>query len=99
HDRDELGVMIVPVGPAGATGEVVEDPELLGAIRERLAALAAGATGSSTRIGRALVMAEPPSLPDGEMTAKGNLNIRKVLTRRADLVDLLYKGGSAVVEV
>ena len=32
----------------------------------------------------------PVNLGDQEMTAKGNLNLRKVLTRRADLVERLY---------
>ena len=39
---------------------------------------------------RAIVLAEPPSLTDAEITAKGNLNFRKVLTRRADLLERLY---------
>lgn len=60
-------------------------------IRARLAPLAASATGSSTRVGRALVLTEAPSLIDQEMTAKGNLNLRKVLTRRAELVERLYR--------
>ena len=29
-------------------------------------------------------------MPDGEMTAKGNLNFRKVLARRAALLERLY---------
>ena len=35
-------------------------------------------------------MARPASLDDGEITDKGYINQRKVLTRRAALVDLLY---------
>lgn len=38
-------------------------------------------------------MAEPASLGEGEMTAKGSLNARKVLTRRAELLDRLYDDG------
>ncbi len=91
HDRAELGALIVPAEPAnGAEGEALDDPALLAAIRERLEGLAAKATGSSTRIARALVMAEPPSLADHEITAKGNLNNRKMLTRRAALVERLH---------
>jgi feruloyl-CoA synthase len=37
------------------------------------------------------VLTEAPSLIDQEMTAKGNLNLRKVLTRRAELVERLYR--------
>jgi hypothetical protein len=31
------------------------------------------------------------------MTAKGNLNFRKILTRRADILDHLYQGGQGVI--
>ncbi|KAA2313605.1 feruloyl-CoA synthase [Puniceibacterium sp. HSS470] len=101
HDRNELGALLVPAVPVnGGEGEVVRDPDMLAQIRERLANLAATSTGSSTRVGRALVMAEPPSLTQAEMTAKGNINIRKLLTRRADLVERLYAGADpAVIEV
>lgn len=96
HDRADLGVLLIPANPTpGPEGSVIEDADLLAEIQTRMAALAAKATGSSTRIGRALVMAEPPSLVDHEATAKGNLNIRKVLTRRANLVDRLYAADGA----
>jgi feruloyl-CoA synthase len=35
-------------------------------------------------------MGRPASLDDGEITDKGYINQRKVLARRAALVDLLY---------
>ena len=35
-------------------------------------------------------MAEPPSVAGGEITAKGSLNVRKILDRRAALVDRLF---------
>ena len=48
-------------------------------------ALAQQSTGSSTRICRLILMAEPPSLDAGEATDKGSINQRAVLTppRRA----------------
>jgi feruloyl-CoA synthase len=48
------------------------------------------ASGSSARIARLLVMAHPASLDAGEITDKGYVNQRKVLARRAALVELLY---------
>ncbi len=48
------------------------------------------AAGSSTRVQRLVMMARPASLDDGEITDKGYVNQRKVLTRRAALVDKLY---------
>jgi feruloyl-CoA synthase len=48
------------------------------------------AAGSAARIQRLAVLARPASLDDGEITDKGYINQRRVLTRRAPLVDLLY---------
>ena len=42
------------------------------------------------RIERLLVMAEPADLDAGEITDKGYVNQRKVLARRAGLVEMLY---------
>jgi feruloyl-CoA synthase len=52
--------------------------------------MARAATGSAKRISRALILAEPPSLKDQEVTDKGSLNIRKIITRRATLLERLY---------
>lgn len=46
--------------------------------------------GASTRIGRFLVMEEPPSAIHEEITEKGYINQRRVLARRAALVEQLY---------
>lgn len=98
HDRDEIGVLVFPniaaLEDAGyATTQedgVMTCAKLNAKIAEVLAERAARVTGSSSRITRALVMSEPPSLTDAEVTAKGNLNFRKVLTRRAGLLARLY---------
>jgi feruloyl-CoA synthase len=98
HDRADLGLLVFP-DPAGYLSQegAVVDAAYLAKIRERLAALAASSTGSSTRLSRALAMAEPPSAADGEITAKGSLNIRTVLTRREKLLARLYRGADAAV--
>ncbi|WP_292442621.1 feruloyl-CoA synthase [Mesorhizobium sp.] len=51
-------------------------------------------TGSSRRIARALIQIEPPSIDGGEITDKGYLNQRAILSRRASLVECLYDGTS-----
>lgn len=98
HDRDEIGVLIFPnpealaeagYDPAAENG-AMSCSRLLDDVKQRLEERAIQHSGSSTRIARALVLAEPPSLSDGEMTAKGNLNFRKILSRRAALLDRLY---------
>jgi feruloyl-CoA synthase len=38
-------------------------------------------------------MTEPPQIDAGEITDKGYINQRAVLTRRANIVDRLYIGG------
>jgi feruloyl-CoA synthase len=63
---------------------------VLAEFRSRLEAFARTSTGSSNRVARAISLAEPPSLDAGEMTDKGSINQRAVLTRRADIVAELY---------
>src|SRR5205814_8787612 len=83
--RDEPGALIFPAGDASA-----------GDLHERLRSFAARSTGSSNRIRRAIVLVEPPSLDAGEMTDKGSINQRAVLSRRAALVEELYAGSPRV---
>ena len=51
---------------------------------------------------RALLMEEPPSIDAGEITDKGYINQRAVLTRRAALVERLYRdapGGEVIMRL
>ena len=59
-------------------------------MRVELAALAKEATGSSTRIVRLALIAEPPSIDLGEITDKGSLNQRALLANRPADVKSLY---------
>ncbi len=93
QDRSELGVLIFPATPMAGENGAVTDPEFTAKITAALAPLAKATTGSSTRVGRAMVLADPPSLEAHEMTAKGNLNTRKLLQNRAELVARLYADG------
>ncbi len=96
--QSEIGLLIfaVPQRGHGGTG-AVEDPELTKDIQAVLTELATSATGLSNRIARALVMAEPPSVGDGEITAKGSLNVRAILGRRVELLTRLYNDDDAAV--
>ena len=49
-------------------------------------------TGSATRVARALLLLDPPSIDKGEVTDKGSINQRAVLAHRAELVEALYRG-------
>jgi feruloyl-CoA synthase len=70
-------------------GEVVSHPALAGLLATALAEHNQAA-GSAGRVERVLVMARPADLDAGEITDKGYVNQRRVLDRRAGLVDLLY---------
>jgi feruloyl-CoA synthase len=59
----------------------------------------AAGTGSASRVARALVLVDPPSIDRGEVTDKGSINQRAVLTHRDVLVEHLYAGGDASVIV
>jgi feruloyl-CoA synthase len=90
HDRAEIGALVF-VAPGHAV-----DRQALAA---GLARCNAARSASSTRIARALVLAEPPSIDAGEITDKGYINQRAVLARRADRVAQLYAGGPDVIIV
>lgn len=59
-------------------------------LARKAAAFNASEPGSSRRIKRVLVMTEPPSIDAGEITDKGYVNQRLVISRRANLVQALY---------
>lgn len=99
ENRDDIGVLIFPHADAvrGARNDAgaLVDEALHADITRRLAGRTA--RGSSTRISRALILAEPPSIAEAEITAKGNLNFRRVLERRAGLHARLYDDSDPAV--
>lgn len=72
----------------GAPGAPLE--KLSAKIKDALNAFNASAGGSSRRIGRFVILTEPPSIDAGEITDKGYVNQRATLDHRAKLVDALY---------
>jgi len=105
HDRNELGLLVFPhpgsmnesVLSAGDTGGAFSSDAVRTLIQSRLSALSQHATSSSTRVVRALVLATTPSMSDGELTAKGSINARKVLTLRKELLERLYDDNDPAV--
>jgi len=88
ENRDEVGLIAFPdTAKLRALGDEAAVRHVL---RTKLEALAAGATGSASRIERLVLATEPPSLAAGEATDKGSLNARAVLRRRADVVEALH---------
>ena len=101
HDRDEVTLLVFPslagcrglcphLGPDASAPLLLADDTVRETLASRLRAHNARTQGSSTRIARALLMAEPPSIDANEITDKGYLNQRAVLDRRAALVERLY---------
>jgi feruloyl-CoA synthase len=87
HDRDEVTALIFP----NRTMCDALHADLLRAILAGcLGEVCAAATGSATRVPRALMLDEPPSIDAGELTDKGSINQRAVLRRRTALVEELY---------
>ncbi|MGE0340397.1 MAG: feruloyl-CoA synthase [Xanthobacteraceae bacterium] len=70
--------------------EVLNAQAVRAKVKERLVAFVKESTGSSNRLTRILLMDEPPSMDAGEMTDKGSINQRAVLSRRVNLVKELY---------
>ena len=96
--REEVGMLLIPNrATIAAQGWDVSDDggalicaPLMDKIGAVMKELAAKTTGSAARVTGAVIMADIPSMGDGEATAKGNLNFPKILMRRADLVNRIY---------
>lgn len=69
---------------------IAHHPKLREILQERLDALASESTGSSGMVARAIVLDTPPSIDLHEVTDKGSINQRAVMSVRASLVEDLY---------
>ena len=110
QDRDYAGLLGFPniaacrqlAGDSEArlpAAELLGHPAVVATLRDGLAHMNAGSKGSSMRIRRALLMAEPPAVDGHEITDKGYINQRATLERRKVLVEKLYAGGEGVIEI
>lgn len=95
QDRPFIGALFWP-SMAGMQA-LAADPgpgspidKLTAILKDKLAAFNATAGGSSRRVGRFVIMTEPPSIDAGEITDKGYVNQRATLERRDALVQGLY---------
>jgi feruloyl-CoA synthase len=99
-NRDEISALVVldldgcrlinPTLPSDDIAATAADPLVRGAFRERLEKLLSTATGSSTRITRAILLDAPLSIDRGEVTDKGSINQRAALEHRKELIEELY---------
>ena len=99
-NRDEIAALVVldpdgcrlinPTLPQDDLAATAADPLIRDAFRERFEKFLTTATGSSTRIARAVLIDTPLSIDRGEITDKGSINQRAVLENRARLIDDIY---------
>lgn len=100
ENRPELAAIIVPdrlqaehLVTDGANlrdDELFAHPQVLAEIEKRLLKLGLEATGSSSKVARAIVLTTPLNPHLGEITEKGSLNQRALLRNRPHLLDQLY---------
>ncbi len=106
-DREDLGALVVPFYPAlrklvnggeeMSDADILQRPEVRAALADKLGAHARSASGSATRVMRILPLRDAPRFERGEITDKGSINQRAMLSHRADLVAALYDGGADVI--
>ncbi len=100
-DRDDIAALIIPdieacrklapdLAADASAAAVVAEARVRNKFAQLLEALSEPSRGTSARVRRAILLAEPPSLDVGEITDKGSINQRAVLAHRTALVEDLY---------
>jgi len=99
-NRDDIGALIFPrlddakkrfgLAAEANPAQVLAHPEVRAFYQALVDRLWAEGTGSANRVARALLLEEPPHIDRGEVTDKGSINQRAVLSHRADQVERLY---------
>ncbi|MBP0620822.1 feruloyl-CoA synthase [Cupriavidus consociatus] len=106
HDRNEVGLLLFPSPALRALADDLDNnfcgkalgqhPAVRQALGEILRKLGQGA-GSSQRPARVAILSAPPSIELGEITDKGYINQRAVLTLRAEDVERLFSDCTSVI--
>ncbi len=101
-DRPELALLLVPnieecrrlAGAATSVlrADVLAHPSVFAFFQTLVDIINSNATGSASFVARALVLQAPLSLDKGEVTDKGSVNQRVVLTGHHELIEALYSG-------
>ena len=107
HDRDEIGLLIVPniAGICELCGNVpdteltklVNQITLVTHLRTSLVKYNAANPASSSSVARVMLLTQPLDIDAGEITDKGYVNQRAVLERRHSLVEQLYSDDIDVI--
>jgi feruloyl-CoA synthase len=101
-NRGEVGLLVFPrldacralaaLGDGADADAVLRHPAVRAFFQGVIDRLRQAGSGSASRVERALVLVEPPSIDHGEVTDKGSINQRAVLARRGALIDAMYEG-------
>jgi feruloyl-CoA synthase len=101
QDKPFIGLLAWPVvtaakeiiGDPSVTNpeDIVRHPKVRAFIQTKFAEHNKSGAGSSGRIKRVILMAEPPSVDGHEITDKGYVNQRATMDRRANLVEALFQ--------
>jgi feruloyl-CoA synthase len=95
----EVGAMVFPTAAVRTLSGMASDAPLsdvlasapvLAKFQSIVNELAKSGTGSANCIARLCLLSEPPTIDKGEITDKGSINQRSVLTHRADTVTALH---------
>jgi feruloyl-CoA synthase len=98
----EVGAMVFPtqavrtlagMPPETSMHDVLDHPAVIAHFQTVANQLARESTGSANRIARMCLLADPPTIDRGEITDKGSINQRAVLTHRAETVAKLHADG------
>ncbi|WP_230411889.1 feruloyl-CoA synthase [Denitromonas iodatirespirans] len=103
-NRDDIGALIFPrmehcarladLPDDAPVDQVLASPAVHAFFADLLVRINRSATGSASRVERLLVLDTPPSVDRHEITDKGSINQRAVLTHRAATVDALHSGSA-----
>jgi feruloyl-CoA synthase len=96
----EVGARVFPtpavralsgLAPDAPLADILSSELVLAHFQNLINELSKTATGSANRIARMCLLSEPPTIDKGEITDKGSINQRSVLTHRADTVAALHE--------
>ena len=92
ENQAELGALLL----LSPQGKAMDPEDLNAALSARLSRARKAATGSASRVQRALVLSTEPSFDKGEVTEKGSLNQRAMRANHEREIAELYQDGDGV---
>ncbi|MFC3615343.1 feruloyl-CoA synthase [Lutimaribacter marinistellae] len=93
ENEAELGALVIPSEKAAC----MPADDLRIALGQKLSEAAEKATGSASRVRRAVLLTKEPSFDRGEITEKGSLNQRAMRRNYQDLIAEMYAGDGDVI--